>query len=837
MHHLRLAVRALFKTPLVTLVAVISLALGIGANGAIFSLFDQMILRGLPVPDSDRLVNLSAPGPRSGSENCGIAGPCEDVFSYPMFRDLERHPRGLSALAAHASLGVNLAFEDRAVRRHGRLVSGGYFSALGLVPALGRLIDPEDDKVPGQSAVVVLGHHYWHDQLGGRMDIIGRKLIVNAEPMTVIGVAPATFQGNVLGIRPDVYVPLTMVNTLSPRTDDLRDRRSYWLYVFGRLAPGVSLAEAGAALQQQYSATLQEVEAPLQEGMSAEALEQFVSKPLLVSDGSRGQSRIHHMVEVPLLLLFSVAGVVLLIACANVANLALARSAGRASDIAVRLSMGASRGSLIRLLLTESCLLATLGGLAGLLFARWTLVLIGQVLPAAALQGIALELSVPAMLFSLTLALGTGILFGLFPALHGTKVDVATNLKRQTAQTSGGRTATRFRAVLVTAQIAMSTTLLVCAGLFLKSLVNVNRVDLGLDIENLATFSITPVHNGYSSEQARALFIRAEEALAALPGVTRVTAARVPVLAGSDSSQSVTVEGYAQEPGTDDSVHYNEIGPGYFETLGIPLLAGRALEAGDSGQAPRVAIVNRAFAKRFGLASPVNEASVIGMRMATGSGARDLDIEIVGLIPDAKYSVVKGATPPVFYLPYRQAATAAAITFYLRTVGPAEDVLAAAASAMRRLDPNLPLEHPKTMSQQVRDSIFVDTALTKLSAAFAGLATLLAAVVLYGVLAYTVSQRTREIGLRMAFGANRGAVQRLVLRKMAVMALVGGGIGMATAVAFGTLARSQLFELEGHDPTVLIASTTLIAFVALSSAWLPAHKASRIEVMEALRHE
>ena len=558
----------------------------------------------------------------------------------------------------------------------------------------------------------------------------------------------------------------------------------------------------------------------------------FLAKPLLMSPGSRGQSSLHADVKTPLLLLFAVAGIVLLIACANIANLLLARSASRAGEIAVRLSIGAPRRTLVAQLLTESCLLALFGGLFGLLFARWTLDLIGSMMPPEAVRGIALSLDRPAMVFAIALATVTGFLFGLFPALHSTKPDLATTLKGQSGQPSGARSAARFRTVLVTAQIALSTTLLVSAGLFLKSLVNVSRVDLGLKVESLATFSISPELNGYTPERTLALFVRVEEELAAIPGVASVSSSMVPILSGSNWGQSVSVEGHVQEPDADNSSRYNEIGPAYFETMGVAMLAGRDFTASDSADGPKVAIVNQTFAEKFGLGN-----DVIGKRMATSGGNPELDIEIVGLVPNVKYSEVKDAAPALFFTPYRQDDQLGFISFYVRSVGPSESVMRAIPEVIASLDPNLPIDQFKTMSQQVRENVFLDRMLTTLSAAFAVLATLLAAVGLYGVLAYTVSQRTREFGLRMVLGANGGSVQRLVLRQVGKMALIGGGVGVVAAIALGMAAQSLLFELEGYDPIVLIGSTVMLAMVALGSGLIPARKASKVEPMSALRYE
>jgi predicted permease len=627
-------------------------------------------------------------------------------------------------------------------------------------------------------------------------------------------------------------VPITLRGLMSPGFDGFEDRRSYWAYLFARLKPGVTPTQARAAINAPYRSLLAEVEAPLQEGMSERTMARFLAREITVEEGARGQSSLHAEVRAPMILLLAVAGVVLLIACANIANLLLARSAARGAEMGVRLAIGASRRKLISQLLAESCLLAAFGGAAGLAVARWTLAFIASLLPSDASGSLTFTLDLGVVAFAAALALGTGVLFGLFPALESTRLDLASTLKGQTGQPSGSRAAARFRTVLVTAQIALSTALLVSAGLFLKSLINVSRIDLGLKVDHLLTFAVSPELNGYEPERSRALFERAEEELAALPGVTGVTASMVPLLAGSSWGNSVRVEGFEADADTDVNSRFNEIGPGYFRTLGMPLLAGREFTAADVVGAPKVAIVNQVFAEKFGLGR-----NAVGKLMARGGIDEELDIEIVGLVQNAKYSEVKGAVPPLFFVPYRQDEDVGFMFFYVRTALEPGELLSAVSGVIARLDPNLPVEELKTMPQQVRENIVLDRVLSTLSAAFAALATLLAAVGLYGVLAYTVAQRTRELGLRMALGADGGRLRRMVLGQVGRMTLVGGLIGLAAALALGTFARSQLYELEGHDPAVLVLATAVLALVALTAGLLPAIRASRVDPMRALRYE
>jgi predicted permease len=830
MLNLKLAFRTVFKTPFATSVAVLSLALGIGANAAIFSLFDQMLLRTLPVQEPGRLVNLANPGPKPGSNTCNNAGDCDTVFSYPMFRDLERVQTVFTGIAAHRLFSANLAFGGQTLSGDGLLVSGSYFPVLRIQPALGRLLGPGDDRVIGESRVVVLTHAYWLTRFGGWPDVLNQSLIVNGQAMTIVGVAPRGFDGTTLGARPQVFVPITMRELMwAVSNKPFENRRSYWIYLFARLTPETSLESARAAVNGQYQAILNNVEASLQEGMSDQTMKRFRTKTLTVEEGPRGQSTVRDEVRGPMRLLLGVTAFVLLIACANIANLLLARAAARVSEMAVRLSIGASRGHLIAQLLTESCLLATLGGVAGLVVARWTLDAIGAMLPAETAASFAFHIDGRVVAFAAVVTIATGLLFGLFPAVHSTRPDLLSSLKGQTGQPSGGRAAARFRTTLATAQIALSMALLVSAGLFIRSLNNVSRVDLGLKVDDMVTFGVSPELNAYTPQRSLVLFERLEEELASIPGVTGVTASLVPILSGSNWGNSVVVQGFKSGPDIDDGSRYNRIGPGYFRTMGTPLIAGREFTAADALGKAKVAIVNEAFAKKFNLGR-----EVVGKHMGEDE---KLDTEIVGFVQDAKYSEVKGKIPPLYFRPYRQDDELGAITFYVRTSLDTSALLPMLPKAVARLDPNLPLEDLRTMPQQIEENVFLDRFISVLSAAFGSLATLLAAIGLYGVLAYTVTQRTREIGLRMALGAEPAHVRRMVLRQVGVMTLVGGTIGLGAAVWMGRAAESMLFELKGYDPVVLVGAAVALSLVALAAGSIPARRAAQIEPMQALRYE
>ena len=838
MAHLRLALRTLFRTPFITLVAVASLALGIGANAAIFSLFNQMLLRELPVAAPTELVNLANPGPKPGSNTCNNQGGCDEVFSYAMFRDLEKAQQVFTGVAAHRGFTANLSYRGQTINADGMMVSGGYFPLLGVQPTIGRLFSPEDDRVVGGHPIVLLSEEYWRTRFDSNPNILNETLIVNGHALTIVGVTPRDFHGTSLGSRPHIFVPLTMRGLMQPgfvRPDSngFENRRNYWAYLFARLKPGVSIEQATTGINVPYAAIINDVEAPLQQGMSEQTMARFRAKRVTIEPGYRGQSQIHDEASTPLMLLMSVTGIVLLIACANIANLLLVRGAGRAGEMAVRLSIGANRRQLISQLLLESLVLAVMGAALGLLVARWTLTLIVSQLPPRAVASLDVRLDVAMMVFAGILAVATGILFGLFPALHSTRPSLVTTLREDAGQKGAARGASRFRMTLATVQIALSMALLVAAGLFIKSLVNVSRVELGVNSENLIAFGISPELNGYTPERSRALFERVEEELAALPGVTNVAASLVPLLAGNNWGSSVSVQGFAAGPDTDTQSSYNEVGPGYFRTVGISLLAGREFTPADALSTGKVAIVNETFAKKFGLGR-----DAVGKYMSDSSGANaKLDMQIVGLVQDAKYSEVKDPTPPLFFRPYRQDPRLGFIGFYVKTATTPEQLMPAIQSAIARLDPNLPLENLKTVEQQVRENVFLDRMISTLAAAFAALATLLAGVGLYGVLAYTVAQRTREIGVRMALGADGSNVRRMVLRQVGVMTLIGAVVGLAGAVALGRGAQSLLFEMGGNDPMVFVSATVLLAFVALAAGFVPAQKAARIDPMIALRYE
>jgi predicted permease len=823
---IRYAVRMLRRTPGTTIVAVLTLALGIGGNVAIFSLFHQLLMRPLPVPAANELVHIVSPGLRSGSTSCGNMGSCASVFSYPMFRDLERLNTVFTGIAAHRDLDVNLSVAGETTKATGMVVSGAYFDVLGVRPALGRFLTSEDTARAGGSDAVVITHAYWQSQFGGRPDALGQPLMVNGQAMTVVGIGPEGFDGTVPGLLPKVFVPITMRWRLAPTSTPAADnRRGYWLYLFARLKPGVSMEQARAALDPPFRAIIRDVEAPLQQGLSPQMLAQFSARSLQLESGSRGQSGLLREAQTPLLILLSVTALVLVIACVNVANLVLARAASRAKELATRLSIGASRGRVVAQLLTESTVLACLAGAASLAIAHGTVGVIRGVL----MDALPFRLGPFDVAVAAGLAIAAGIATGLYPALHAARCNSLAVLKSQSGQT-GGSGSSRARVVLSTAQMSASMVLLVLAGLFTVSLAKLSGVDPGMKTDGVVTFALAPQRNGYTAERSAALFDRLEQELAALPGVTSVASSTTLLMADDNRRTSARVEGVVRAPDTDDA-YYDEVGAGYFRTLGIPIVAGREFNTGDTAGSPKVALVNESFVRQFGLGP-----DAVGKRMSRGS--ETLDLQIVGVVADVKHTSISQAPRSMFFTLPRQGERRPGFrAFFVRTASAEASVLPAIRQVVARLDSTLPLERLGTLNDAVRGAMRQQRLMGVLTGIFAALATLVAAIGLYGVVAYGVAQRTPEIGLRMALGATRGGVRWMILKQVGVIAGIGGAIGLAAALAVGRAAQSMLFGLRFHDATVLAGAIGALALVTLAAGLVPASRAARVDPMRALKYE
>lgn len=826
---LRYGLRGLLARPMFAAIVVLTLGLGIGANTAIYSLFHQMLLRPIPVQQPGELVNLSSPGPKQGWSTSNNAGRSDAIFSYPLFRDIESKQDGVITLAAHRQIAVNLSYRGKTSNTTGSVVSGSYFPVLGLAPALGRLLDRNDDTAPGRADGVVLSHAYWRNTLGADPSVLGQTLLVNGTPLAIVGVAPEGFEGTTIGSRPAVFVPITLRWSADERNLPNHDNRQFhWVYLFGRLAPGVTLQQAQERLNAPFRAILADVEAPIQ-NMSGTTLEQFLARELVLTAGERGQSTAPAEATAPLLMLLAVALLVLLIACVNIANLQLARGAGRMAEMAVRAAIGASQRRLMTQLLWEAVLLAFAGAVLAVPIAYAGLHVLAGLMPES--DGSGLSLMPAAIGFAFIAALGTVLVFGVFPALQLARTSPMNVLRGSSGQPGGGRATARFRNALVVVQIAFSMALLVLAGLFTQSLANLSRVDLGLRTESLLAFAVSPQLNGYEAAQSRQVFDRIEREIGALPGVTGIGSSTTRLLSNSETGNNVSVQDYVMAPGEDMDAMRNEVGPGFFATVGMPLLAGREFAESDTLTAPKVAIVNEKFAERFGLG-----VNPVGKRMAIGE-TENLDIEIVGLAKNAAYSGVKNETPPLVFLANRQNDRVGEMVFYVRSALDAGQQATAIRAAISRIDANLPIEDLATVSEQIRDNTFAERLVGMLSAAFALLATLLAATGLYGVLSYTVAQRSREIGLRLALGAPPARLRGMVLRQITRMGVIGGVIGLLAAIGLGQAAKALLFGLEAYDPLVLLGSAVLLAAVVFAAGYLPARRAARTDPMNALRYE
>lgn len=827
---IKYGVRMLAKNPGFALIAVLTLALGIGANTAIFSLTDQVLLRLLPVERPEELVVLRSPGPVGGRVRSD--GDSSASFSYPMYKNLRDQDPAFSGLLARFAVQVSVSGQGQTELANGELVTGNYFEVLGVRPALGRIFSASDETAPGANTVAVLSYGYWSRHYGGDPGILNKILNVNGTPLTIVGVARAGFAGVQVGQVPDLFIPVTMKAQMTPNWDGLADPNDHWIAILGRLKPGFTRAKAQAAIAPTYRALL-EAEAA-QRKMSADGKLKFVSKPLVVDQGEHGRPILQADAQQPLITLMAMVGLVLLIACANLASLLVARGEARQREIALRLTLGASRWRLLRQLLTESLLLGIAGGVAGLLLGSWVLrVLVGSIPESIGAVGLVAEFDGRVLAFALGLSLLTSVLFGFLPALRATRTDLQSTLKDQGTSVSSGKTNVQFRKWLMISQVALTAVLLVVAGFFAQSLLNLKRLDLGLRMEHVVQFSISPELNRYTPPQTIAFTDRVREAIAGLPGVLSVSATEMPVLANDNSSRNITAEGYTASENENMDVNQNSVSPVFFATLGIPLVSGREFDERDGTTSPKVAIINETMARRF-----YSGRNPLGLHFAWGSGnGVHPDIEIVGVVKDSKQVTVREEKTPFAYTPYSQSPNFGNVIFYVRT---GQDPMAlgiALRGVVQKFDANLPVHGMKTLVEQVDEIEFNDRLLTFFSLCLGLLAALLAAVGLYGVMAYMVARRTREIGIRMALGATQGNAQWLILREVVRMSLAGLAIGLPVAYAVGRLVESQLFGVKAGAPLVFFAATALLAVVAMVAGWLPSRKAAGVDPMVALRYE
>lgn len=837
MQKIRHAFRSLTRTPVVTLVVILSLGLGIGATTAIFSLMHQILLRELPVPEPEGLALITSPAEfKGGRQSTNDSGDNHFVFSYRAFRALEASEQDAADVAAFRMLGANIASEAIIESGSLALVSGGYFPALRIQPALGRLISYQDD-VPGKgNPVAVLGYGYWQDRLGGDPQVLDRTLRVNGEPFTVVGVAPREFTGLTIGSEPDVYLPLDFKPRMTPGWDGTERYDDYWLYLFARLAPDATLERAASALNVTYAGFVEEQAATITD-RDADYIQRFRESRLTLTEGSRGNSNMREGSQVPLLILMAATVLVLLIAMANAANLLMARAAQRGKELSIRAALGAGRRHIVAQMLTESLLLSLLAGGTGILIGWWTLAMLIRWIGSgeAATYFLTTHLQWPVLFFAIGVSVLAGILIGLYPAWEASRRDVSDALRDDTERASAGRGSARLRKGLVAAQVTISVLLLVPTGLFLKSLVNLLHADLGMETEEVVDFRVSPERNGYTPEEIKSLYIRMEEELAALPGVESVTSSMVPLITNSNWRSSVTVQGHPSDFDMDTFSNFTEVGPRFFSKMGIPLIRGREFDPRDGEGAAQVAVVNQAFVDHF-----FEEGEdPVGRRMGRGIGdGVELDIEIVGLVRDAAYSSVRTEEPPrVFYTPWRQDDSLGGMSFYVRSALGAEQTIPALRQAMARIDRDLPLEDLRTMEATVQDNIQADRIVLQLAAVFAFLATALAMMGLYGVMAYSVAQRIREIGIRMAMGAAAARIRMMVMREMMVILGIGLLIGVPASLVLARLSESQLFGVQAWDLPVIAGAVLALTVASVAAGFFPAHRAARVDPVKSLRYE
>ncbi len=850
---LRYGIRQLLKSPGFTAVAVLSLALGIGANTALFSLVDAVLLKTLPVRKTEELALFKwANGERgmrfyhSGTilPEPGTGLHVGDPFSVPAFQQLRAHTQTLSELFAFASRGnLNVSVDGQAEMASGQLVSGNFHNGLGVRPALGRMINNDDDQASA-NPVAVISYRYWRRRFGLDPAVVGKTISVNGAPVSIVGVTPPQFySGMEVGNSPDFALPLSLAPRLDPSgqaQSEMTQTYYWWVQLMGRMKPGASLEQVRSELEGVFQQSAQAAwEAMPRRPQNAESRE---LPRLRALPGGQGEVYLRESYEQPLRVMLIVVGLTLLIACANIANLLLARAVTRRQEIAVRLALGAGRFRLVRQLLTESLLLSFAGSALGWMLAWLSKDLLLMWRPGGGSQ-LSAELHMDWRVFGFTTAVAvlTGLLFGLAPALRATRVDLNSALK-ESARRAGGSLSVLGKS-LVIAQVAVSLVLLIGAGLFIRTLHNLQNVSLGFNTENLLIFNIDPRAKGYRDDQMTPLYQRVCERIEAVPGVKSATISESVVLSGAGRNSSAYAEGHAPLPQAESNVFQQRVRWNYLQTMEIPLLAGRSLTPQDDERAPRVAVINQTMARRF-----FGDENPLGKRFGFGSAENSGQIEIVGVARDSRYKRPRQEVPPIAYLPFPQNGLSRT-AFTVRTAGDPTQMTAAIRAAVREVDKDLPLFGVKTQTEQMDQSLAQERFFPKLTSFFGLLALLLASIGLYGVMSYTVEQRTREIGVRMALGATQENILRRVIGQGMLLATIGVIIGAATAFALTRLITSNtayelprfiygfLYGVRAADPMTFVVVPLLLVFVALLACYIPARRATKVDPMAALRCE
>jgi len=832
---LRYALRQLRKSPGFTVVGVITLALGIGANTAIYTLFDQALLRSLPVKEPNRLAVLRFSGDDTGSTHA--RGDSNLVFSYPMYRDLREHNSVFSGLIATSWAQVGVQWHNQPDLADAELVSGNYFNVLGLQPALGRLLVASDDEVENGNPVAVLSFSYWQRRFGSDSGIVNQSISINGHPFTVIGVAPRQFHSVVGRDNPAVFVPMTMKPEITPDWNDLGERRSRWLDMVGRLKPGMLHEQAQVGIDQVWhSIRADELK---QLGRTSQRFRDafLTNSHLFLDDGSRGVP-VHGTVPATLLIVMGMAVFMALMSCTNVASLMLVRMARRTREISVRYALGAKRRRLLQQLLVEGLLLGLAGGVLGMVLAPQVAALLIRTIWGEGRRQLAFSShpDLRILTFNFGLALFVSVLFSVAPALQFRRPDVTQALKQQAAIIAGD--SLHLRRAMVAAQIALSVLLLIGAGLFVRTLRNLKDLDLGFATDHLVTFTVDPKLAGYEDVRTVALYQQILDRLSGLPRVRSAAATNDPELANNNWGNNITIAGYHPAEGDHMNVEWARVSPGYFSTMRMPLLAGREIEPSDRLGTHKVADVNESFARRY-FGRPQD---ALGHYFCSGAGDVTPDIEIIGVVKDASHTTVRESVRQTVFTPYLQDPQLGPVyrfglTFYVRTWPDPKLAESTIRAAMYSLDSKLVLDAFRTMQEQVDDNLSDERVIAFLATSFGVLAALLSAIGVYGVLAYSTAQRTREIGIRVAMGASRFEVIKVVLFEVARLVAIGFSVGLPICFSLARLVRSELFGVSNYDPVTLIVVCSVIAAIALASAALPARGAVKVDPMVALRYE
>ena len=823
---LRYASRMLVKSPGFTAVTILTLALGIGANTGLFSLVNSVLLANLPVRNPQELVVVKYTDARTQQ--------AEEDFSYPMYQAMRDKNTVFADVLTRSGLSFNASYGGQSEHASGELVSGNYFETLGVHPFLGRLIGPEDDRLPGASPVAVLSYGYWQRRFGSDLSIVGKNIVLNEHPMRVIGIAPPGFYGTEMAHSPEILVPMMMATVFRPvPANRLQNPRHHWMTILARRKPEVSVAQAQASLDILYHQVLAaELQEP-GEGVNAHDKERTLASRIQLDPGHQGFAHLRGEMERPLLLMFAVTGIVLLVACANLANLLLARNAKRKQEILVRLAIGAGRGRLIRQWLTESLLLSALGGTAGIFVAYWAKTALLGFLPADYSANLRAPMDLRVLGFALLASLATGLLFGLAPALQLSRTSLSVALRSDAPSIAAGERLFSLRSALIFLQVALSLPLLIGAGLFLHSLRNLRGVNTGFVKGNVFLATLNPAMNGYSQERIKGLYDDLLARVRTLPGVSAASLTTSSVISGGWDQEGVKVEGY--QPGPDENMSPNAavVSTGYFTTMGIPFIAGRDFSEQDTASRSKVVVINETMARYF-----FGSKDPLGKKMSTDDDPKaPLDREIIGVVKDAKYVRLSEAPRRHFYAPMAQEPRLFDMTLQVRTAGDPEKIGDLVRAQVHDLDANLPLYATTTLEIQIDASLAQERLLSWLSSLFGLLATLLASLGLSGVVAFSVARRTREIGIRMALGAQPGDILRSVVGHMAFLVTAAMVVGLAIAYSLSRFLGTMLFEVRSADPAAFAGACLLLSAVAAIAAYLPALRATQVDPVVALRYE